>query len=62
MNSYELIDQNSSRYSLESEIFRNDVLDIESSTEIDYFEYQQPIATECAFHKNNQLKYFFGKG
>lgn len=40
MNSYELLDLNSSRCSSESEKFRNDVLDIESSTEIDFFDYQ----------------------
>jgi len=62
MNSYELLDHNSSKYSLESDNFRNDVLDIESSTEIDFYEYQQPIMTECAYHKNNKLQYFFKKG
>lgn len=62
MNSYELLDLNSSRCSSESEKFRNDVLEIESSTEIDFFDYQQPIMTECAIHKNYQLQYFFRKG
>jgi hypothetical protein len=58
MNSYELPNIQSSVFSFESDNFRKDLLEFESSTELDFIDYQQPIITECAAHRGNTLQYF----